>query len=241
MDEAGREAGPDGGLQGGGGAGGAIQEPAIISRGGGPQKALAREWAYVRVIRAGEEQPPNTAGLSRDTSRCLFCGIVRTAQVNRIRDHIGGVKGAIHSKPCGGPKRLDTDTEASFSRRVAQFQAARADCSNRAKEKRAAIEEQQQEDLLDARTAGAGAHACAFAITQIIDLHHSLNHFQTDLCVQVCTASNVDSPPTHHVTQAMDYTFKASGLNIFCCNPLCKSRGQTSSRRRMFIWHVHFM
>jgi hypothetical protein len=145
-----------------GGTDGASQLP-TSARGGGPQKAHAAEWAYVRVINksTGVELAPNTVGASKQFCRCVFCGNVASAQVNRIRDHIGGVKGAVHSKACRGPRRSDNETELSFSHRTAQFVAARVDCCRRAAEIRAAAYAKQQEVLLDSRTSGESAmYAC---------------------------------------------------------------------------------
>jgi hypothetical protein len=151
MDEAGEE-----GL--GADAEAPSEQQAPMRGAGGPRIARAREWAYVRVIKkaTGQEQPPNTIGNAADKCKCVFCGIVMSAQVYRIREHVGGVKASMHIKACRGPQRKDDDSEALFDTRTAQFRAARADCVARAAEIRAAAHDRQQDELLDARTSGHG-------------------------------------------------------------------------------------
>ena len=89
-----------------------------MTRGERPQ-AVAKEWAYVRIIDkdTGRLKAPNTRGRPEEKAQCVFCGETRSAQPGRIRCHVAGIKvassGNIH--PCQGPKR-DTDMdEASLN------------------------------------------------------------------------------------------------------------------------------
>lgn len=91
------------------------------------------EWSLVRVL---EEdgltfKPPGFKGQAKDQCKCLFCGCKMSAQLGRIRGHVGQVKGFDVAK-CTRPKRQGVEdvieTEQAFENRQKQFEAAKLRC-----------------------------------------------------------------------------------------------------------------
>lgn len=93
-------------------------------------------YRYFRVYAADthELKQLGATGGPRDKAECLFCGKRQSCQKHRLLSHIAGLRGAIHTSVCLGPRRQDGDTEEVFEKKQQAFRFARETMRTRHKE-----------------------------------------------------------------------------------------------------------
>jgi hypothetical protein len=93
---------------------------------------MADEWAYVRVVEAGDKgkeprvlQPPAHVGGGSDLALCVFCDEGFAALVNRVRQHVAGGERGVGISSCPGPRVREDEPAQELAARQASFAAAR--------------------------------------------------------------------------------------------------------------------
>ena len=84
-------------------------------------------YKYFRVTSrdTGILKPVGAAGGPSDRAECIFCEKDLSCQKNRLLSHLGGIPGPTGTKSCLGPGRSLNDTDASYEKKIANFNHAR--------------------------------------------------------------------------------------------------------------------